>query len=73
MVPTASEVLALLTLIFQFLLELLKYMQTDDGKKFVNQALSDRQKWDTFWSSVSSGIQKLFNGSLFNSNQQPKL
>jgi len=71
MVPTASQVIALLTLAFQFLLELLKYMQTEDGKKFVTQTLNDRAKWDSFWADAASGIQKLFNGGLFNPNNQP--
>lgn len=59
-----SEILATVNLGLQCLLEFLKWVQTPDGMKWVNQALADRAKWDSFWADAFGGIKKLFNGDL---------
>ena len=65
MIPTAAEILATIRLGFEFGIELLKYLQTDQGKKTVEQMLSDRTKWDAFWAGVPDVLKKLFTGEYF--------
>lgn len=62
---TPEMILAAIKSGFDFGTELLKYLQTDEGKKFVAQALQDRKNWDDFWKGVGSGIHSLFDGDLF--------
>ena len=45
--------------------EIVRYLQTEEGKKLVNKSLEDRAAWDMFWKDVESGMKKLFSGELF--------
>jgi hypothetical protein len=50
---------------FDFGTELLKFLQTDQGRDLVKQSLEDRAKWDAFWSQTGDGMRKFFTGQLF--------
>lgn len=50
---------------FEFGIELLRFLQTEQGRKFAEQTLKDRAAWDAFWSDTATGLQRLFNGDLF--------
>lgn len=63
MTPTA--ILMTIQAGFMFGTELLKFLQTDEGKKLVNKSLEDRAAWDKFWGEVGTGIKQLFSGELF--------
>jgi hypothetical protein len=61
---TPEMILATIKAGFEFGIELLKFLQTDEGKKLVNKSLEDRTAWDKFWTDVASGLRKLFSGEL---------
>lgn len=65
MIPTASEILLTIRLGFECMIEFLKYLQTDQGKKTVEQMLSDRTKWDAFWVAAPGVLKKFFTGEYF--------
>ena len=45
--------------------ELLRFLQTPQGKEFVEKSLADREEWDRFWSEAGGGLAKFFSGKLF--------
>ncbi len=45
--------------------EYFRWLQTDEGKRFVAQAMTDRAAWDKFWADAGTGIQRLLSGDLF--------
>lgn len=61
--PTA--ILATIRAGFDFGTELLRYLQTPEGKAFTEQAIKDRAAWDKFWADAASGIKRLVSGELF--------
>jgi len=65
MEPTAVAILATIRVGFEFGIELLKYLQTDAGRKFAEQVIEDRAKWDSFWLDIGKGLEKVFSGALF--------
>lgn len=65
---TPELILATIKSGFEFASELLRFLQTDQGKKLVDQAMTDRQNWDTFWTHVGGGIKSFFSGQLFKAN-----
>jgi hypothetical protein len=65
MIPTAEMILATMKAGFEALSELLKFLQTEQGKKVVEQMLSDRTKWDAFWAKVPDVLGKFFRGEYF--------
>ena len=46
--------------VFDFGLELLKFLQTPEGKQLNAQMLSDRAKWDSFWSNTGASLEGFF-------------
>lgn len=62
----AAEILATIRAGFEFGTELLKYLQTDEGKAFSKQALQDRASWDKFWADTGKDLKTFFSGGWLN-------
>lgn len=50
---------------FEFGIELLRFLQTDQGRKLVEQSMKDRAAWDSFWKDAGNGLKDFFSGKLF--------
>jgi hypothetical protein len=57
--PVLSEVLATIQAVCTCITEILKFLQTDDGKKWVQQMYSDRQAWDNWWKETITWFKDL--------------
>lgn len=62
---TPELILATIKAGFDFGTELLKYLQTDQGRALVQQSMNDRASWDTFWQHIGGGLKQFFSGDLF--------
>jgi|WetSurMetagenome_2_1015567.scaffolds.fasta_scaffold19622_6 hypothetical protein len=62
---TPEMILATIKSGFEFGSEFLKFLQTEQGKKVINQMLDDRTKWDAFWAKAPEVLKKFFTGEYF--------
>lgn len=62
---TPVEILATIKAGFEFGTEALRFLQTDEGRKLINQSMQDRKAWDDFWANAGRGVKSLFTGELF--------
>jgi hypothetical protein len=45
--------------------EYLKWIQTDEGRKWSAQVMADRQAWDKFWTDAGKAIGSFVKGDTF--------
>jgi len=64
-IPTPGEICLTIQAVSKASEAFFNWLQTDQGVDVVQKALDDRENWDKFWSDISSGAKKFFNGSLF--------
>ena len=57
---TPSIVLATIQAICLMITELLKFYQTEQGKKVIEQMLADRQNWDAGWLAFQTKVVSFF-------------
>ena len=62
---TPEMILATIKAGFEFGTELVRYLQTEDGKAFVKKTTEDRAAWDKFWSEAGRGLKGLVSGEMF--------
>lgn len=62
---TPEAIVRMVTAGFECGAELLRFLQTPQGQAQVEQLLSDRAKWDSFWSNVGGGLKRFFSGEAF--------
>lgn len=62
---TPEVIIATIKAGFEFGTELLKYLQTEEGKAFVKKSTEDRAAWDKFWVDAGAGLKGLISGEMF--------
>jgi hypothetical protein len=61
---TPVAILETIRAVAEAVAEYFRWLQTEQGKRFSDQVMSDRVAWDKFWIDAGIGLKRLFSGEL---------